>query len=86
MIMRCNDSQCIETISQTFYICLHLRFQKKFSLIYISKYDSGLRNECGAMFIIFLMFLIMSDALMKCPLLHGNIQKETDRETEKSML
>ena len=22
-------------------------------------------------------------ALMKCPLLHGNIQKETDRETEK---
>ena len=23
---------------------------------------------------------------MKCPLLHGNIQKETDRETEKSML
>ena len=21
---------------------------------------------------------------MKCPLLHGNIQKETDRETEKS--
>ena len=22
---------------------------------------------------------------MKCPLLHGNIQKETDRETEKSI-
>ena len=25
-------------------------------------------------------------ALMKCPLLPVNIQKETDRETEKSML
>ena len=24
--------------------------------------------------------------IMKCPLLHGNIQKKTDRETEKSML
>ena len=23
---------------------------------------------------------------MKCPLLHGNIQKETDRETDKSVM
>ena len=30
--------------------------------------------------------IVSRKALMKCPLLHENIQIETDRETEKSML
>ena len=58
MIMRCNDSQCVEIISQGgFYIFVWLLFSREISLIsIISKYDSFILwtwTECRAMFVIF---------------------------------
>ena len=58
MIMRCNDSQCVEIISQGgFSIFVWLLFSREISLIsIISKYDSFILwtwTECRAMFVIF---------------------------------